>query len=412
MPFTRLYNFRGKDMSMKVKNALAVYLHIPFCRVRCPYCDFNTYSGMQSLVPAYVEALCRVITREGAASGFHAARTVYFGGGTPSLLEPKHVAQLIEAVNVVLPLTADCEITLEANPVTADAERFAGFRAAGVNRLSFGVQSFSDRLLKVLGRDHNAAQAKRALHLARQAGFENVSLDLMYAVPNQSLADWQHDVARALALAPEHLSLYCLTVEASTPFARWVTNGRIKLPSDDIAADMYAYASEYLAVAGYEHYEISNWALPGGEGQHNQIYWRYEPYLGLGAGAHGYLHGTRTEEIHKPREYIERALCGESTVLRQENISEPTAMEESIFLNLRLMQRGILRQEFAARFGTDPVTLLGRELAELTRANLVSIDEQSIRLTPNGYFLANEVCVRLISALDAGSLTATITANS
>ena len=367
---------------------------------------------MQSLVPAYVEALCRVITREGAASGFHAARTVYFGGGTPSLLEPKHVAQLIEAVNVVLPLTADCEITLEANPVTADAERFAGFRAAGVNRLSFGVQSFSDRLLKVLGRDHNAAQAKRALHLARQAGFENVSLDLMYAVPNQSLADWQHDVARALALAPEHLSLYCLTVEASTPFARWVTNGRIKLPSDDIAADMYAYVSECLAVAGYEHYEISNWSLPGREGQHNQIYWRYEPYLGLGAGAHGYLHGTRTEEIHKPREYIERALRGKSTFLRAEQISPSTAAEETIFLNLRLLKRGILRQEFAIRFGTDPVTLLEPALVELTRANLVSIDEQSIRLTPNGYFLANEVCVRLIAALDADSLTAAMTANS
>ena len=251
-------------MGMKVKNALAVYLHIPFCRVRCPYCDFNTYSGIQSLIPAYVEALCRVIAREGAASGFHAARTVYFGGGTPSLLEPKHVAHTHRSSQMPsYRSAADCEITLEANPVTADAEHFAGFRAAGVNRLSFGVQSFSDRLLKVLGRDHNAEHAKRALHLARQAGFENISLDLMYAVPNQSLADWQHDVACALALAPEHLSLYCLTVEASTPFARWVTNGRIKLPPDDIAADMYAYASECLAVAGYEHYEISNWALAG-----------------------------------------------------------------------------------------------------------------------------------------------------
>ena len=364
-------------MGMKVKNALAVYLHIPFCRVRCPYCDFNTYSGIQSLVPAYVEALCRVITREGAASGFHAARTVYFGGGTPSLLEPKHVAQLIEAVNVVL--AAHCRLRNHPGSQPGYSRRRAALPDFG---LPVSIASLlacrASRIgsSKCWGVTIMPRKPKRALHLARQAGFENVSLDLMYAVPNQSLADWQHDVARALALAPEHLSLYCLTVEASTPFARWVTNGRIKLPSDDIAADMYAYASEYLAVAGYEHYEISNWALPGGEGQHNQIYWRYEPYLGLGAGAHGYLHGTRTEEIHKPREYIERALCGESTVLRQENISEPTAMEESIFLNLRLMQRGILRQEFAARFGTDPVTLLGRELAELTRANLVSIDEQ------------------------------------
>ena len=349
---------------------------------------------MQSLVPAYAEALCRVIDREGAASGFHAARTVYFGGGTPSLLEPEHVSQILETVNAVLPLTAECEITLEANPVTADAGRFAGFRAAGVNRLSFGVQSFTDRLLKVLGRDHDAGQVTRALHLARQAGFQNVSLDLMYAVPNQSLADWRHDVACALALAPEHLSLYCLTVESTTPFARWVANGRIKLPDDDIAADMYAYAREHLAGAGYAHYEISNWAQPGKEGEHNSIYWRYEPYLGLGAGAHGYIHETRVEEIRAPREYIDRALRGESTVLRQENISQATAMEESIFLNLRLLQRGIPRQEFAARFGTDPVTLLGRELDELTRANLVSIDEASIRLTPNGYFLANEVCVQ------------------
>lgn len=389
-------------MGVEVKNALAVYLHIPFCRVRCPYCDFNTYSGIQSLIPAYVEALCRVIAREGAAVNFKAARTVYFGGGTPSLLEPKQVAQLIEAVNAVLPLRSGCEITLEANPVTADADRFAGFRAAGVNRLSFGVQSFSDRLLKALGRDHNAAQAKRALALARQVGFQNVSLDLMYAVPEQSLADWQHDVARALALEPEHISMYCLTVEPATPYARWAANGRIRLPQDDVAADMYAYAQGQLAAAGYEHYEISNWALPGKEAQHNQVYWRCEPYLGLGAGAHGYLHGARTEEVREPRGYIERALQGEPTVLRTEDISLPAAMEENIFLNLRLLKRGVIRSEFAARFGVDPVTLFSRELAELTRANLVSVDEDSILLTERGYFLANEVCVRLIAALEAG----------
>ena len=358
---------------------------------------------MQSLIPAYVEALCRVIAREGAASGFQAARTVYFGGGTPSLLEPQHVAQILKAVDAVLPLTADCEITLEANPVTADAERFAGFRAAGVNRLSFGVQSLNDRLLKVLGRDHSAEQAKRGLLIARQAGFENVSLDLMYAVPNQSLADWQHDVAQALALAPEHLSLYCLTVEPATPYARWVANGRIKLPADDIAADMYASARERLAGAGYEHYEISNWALPNKAGEHNSIYWRYEPYLGLGAGAHGYLHDMRTEEIRAPRTYIERAFSGESTVLHQEDISRATAMEETVFLNLRLLQRGILRQEFAARFEADPVTLLGGVVEELIHADLMSVDEKSIRLTPNGYFLANEVCVRLIAALETGA---------
>ena len=393
-------------MGVKIKNALAVYLHIPFCRVRCPYCDFNTYAGMQSLVPAYVEALCRVIAREGAASGYQAARTVYFGGGTPSLLEPQHVAHILEAVDGVLPLTADCEITLEANPVTADAARFAGFRAAGVNRLSFGVQSFTDRFLKVLGRDHDAAQAKRALHLAREAGFQNVSLDLMYAVPDQSLADWRHDMSCALDLSPEHLSLYCLTVEPATPYARWMANGRIKLPADDTAADMYAFARERLANAGYSHYEISNWALPGNEGEHNQIYWRYEPYLGLGAGAHGYVHGTRTAEIRAPRTYIERALNGESTILHRETIPQATAMEESIFLNLRLLQRGIVRQKFAIRFGADPVVLLGEALEELARAELISVDENRIRLTPGGYFLANEVCVRLMTALETGITTA------
>lgn len=360
---------------------------------------------MQSLVPAYVEALCRVIAREGAASGYQAACTVYFGGGTPSLLEPQHVAHILAAVDAVLPLTVDCEITLEANPVTADAARFAGFRAAGVNRLSFGVQSFTDRYLKVLGRDHDAAQAKRALHLAREAGFQNVSLDLMYAVPDQSLADWRHDIEQALALAPEHVSLYCLTVEPTTPYARWMANGRIKLPADDVAADMYAHARERLAAAGYEHYEISNWALPGREGRHNAIYWRYEPYLGLGAGAHGYIDGVRTEEIRAPRKYIERALDGDSTLLRSEQISRATAMEESIFLNLRLLQRGIVRQKFAERFGIDPATLFGRELAELVRGGLVSVDEKAICLTSNGYFLANEVCVRLMTGLESESST-------
>ena len=361
---------------------------------------------MQSLIPAYVEALCRVIAREGAASGFKAARTVYFGGGTPSLLEPYHVGQILAAVNRVLPLTADCEITLEANPVTADAGRFAGFRAAGVNRLSFGVQSLNDRLLKVLGRDHDAAQAKRALLLARQAGFQNVSLDLMYAVPDQSLADWEHDVEQALVLAPEHMSLYCLTVEPATPYARWVAKGHIQLPPDDTAADMYAFARERLAAAGYAHYEISNWALPGNEGEHNSIYWRYEPYLGLGAGAHGYVHGTRTEEIRAPRTYIERALKGESTIQHREEVSQKTAMEETVFLNLRLLQRGIVRREFSDRFGVDPVSLFGGVLEELIHADLVSIDEKRIRLTSNGYFLANEVCVRLMSALESAETAA------
>ncbi len=393
-------------MGVEVKNALAVYLHIPFCRVRCPYCDFNTYAGMQSLIPAYVEALCRVIAREGAASGYRAARTVYFGGGTPSLLAPQHVAQIIDAVDAVLPLTAQREITLEANPVTADAARFAGFRAAGANRLSFGVQSFTDRFLKVLGRDHDANQAKRALRIARQAGLDNVSLDLMYAVPQQSLADWRHDVDAALDQAPEHVSLYCLTVEPATPYARWVGNGRLKLPTDDIAADMYDHARERLAAAGYEHYEISNWALPGKEGQHNQVYWRHEPYLGLGAGAHGYLNGTRTEEIRAPRDYVERALKGNSTALRSEKISHGTAMEDSIFLNLRLLRRGIVRSEFAERFGADPATLLSSQLAELSRAGLVSVDEKAICLTSNGCFLANEVCVRLMTGLESEISTA------
>lgn len=356
-------------------------------------------------MPAYVEALCRVITREGAASGYEAARTIYFGGGTPSLLEPEHVAQLIAAVDTVLPLVPDCEVTLEANPVTADAEHFSGFRAAGVNRLSFGVQSFTDRLLRVLGRDHDAAQARRAIRLAREAGYSNVSLDLMYAVPGQSFADWQHDVAAALDLASEHLSLYCLTVEPTTPYARWAAEGRIQLPPDDTAADMYAHARERLAAEGYEHYEISNWALPSREGLHNQIYWRYEPYLGLGAGAHGYVDGFRTEEIHAPREYIERALKGEPTTLRTEAIAKSTAMEESILLNLRLLRRGIVRRDFASRFGVDPVALFGSTLTELASACLVAVNDVAIRLTPNGYFLANEVCVRLISTMEASQPT-------
>jgi oxygen-independent coproporphyrinogen-3 oxidase len=367
---------------------------------------------MQSLIPAYVEALCRVIAREGAASGYRAARTIYFGGGTPSLLEPEHVSRLIGAVNTTLPLVPDAEITLEANPVTADAVRFAGYQAAGVNRISFGVQSFTDRLLKVLGRDHDAKQARRALHMARQAGFQNTSLDLMYAVPGQSLGDWQDDVEAALALGPEHLSLYCLTVEPTTPFARWVTSGRLQLPPDDIAADMYAHAQSRLTEAGYVHYEISNWALPGREGKHNQVYWRYEPYLGLGAGAHGYARGIRSEEIHPPREYIERALHGKSTILRTESVSRQTAMEESIFLNVRLLQRGIVRDEFSERFDLDPVQLLGHELAELKRAGLVCVDERAILLTTDGYFLANEVCVRLLAAMDAKISTATLPAGS
>jgi oxygen-independent coproporphyrinogen-3 oxidase len=294
----------------------ALYLHIPFCRRRCSYCDFNTYTTLGGLQEAYTAALAREIRQVGAlarAAGDDApgAHTIFFGGGTPSLLSPRQVETILTAAREAFAVAPEAEITMEANPGTVDEAYLSAVRALGVNRLSYGVQSALPGELALLGREHDFDQAVAAVGLARAAGFDNLNLDLIYGLPGQSVADWRRTLAAVLPLAGvtsgvTHISLYCLTIEPGTPMHRWLHDGTIRPPDPDVAADQYELAGHELARAGFGHYEISNWALPGRECRHNLVYWRNEPYLGLGAGAHGMAGGYRYQVVRQPRAYIRR----------------------------------------------------------------------------------------------------------
>ncbi|MFO7540447.1 MAG: radical SAM family heme chaperone HemW, partial [Chloroflexota bacterium] len=269
---------------------LSLYLHIPFCRHRCSYCDFNTYTSLGELRAAYGQALAQEVAQVGRlaeeAGAKRPLQTIFFGGGTPSLMPLASLEQVLTAVSTQFGLAPTAEISLEANPGTVDLAYLSGLRQLGFNRLSFGVQSVIDSELALLEREHNFDTVIEAIDLARQAGFDNFNLDLIYGLPGQTLASWEQSVRTVLQLDPPHFSLYCLTIEPGTPMQRWLHNGRIQPPDPDLAADQYELAGDLLGRQGLIHYEISNWAKAGQASRHNLAYWRNEAYLGLGAGAH------------------------------------------------------------------------------------------------------------------------------
>lgn len=378
---------------------LGLYVHVPFCVRKCPYCDFNTYAGLRHLYAPYVRALTQEIEQTGAALGHPPARTIFLGGGTPTVLPLALLGKVMEALHRAFAVLPDAEITAEANPGTVDRARFAGLRALGVNRLSMGAQSFHDDELRFLGRIHSAADVERAFAAARAAGFANINLDLIYGLPGQSVESWRGSLARAAALGPEHISCYALTVEAGTPLARWTEEGRVPPPDNDLAADLYEEAEARLAAAGYEHYEISNWARQAEadhRAQHNLIYWRNEPYLGFGAGAHSSLAGRRWWNVRAPEAYIRRLESGEGAMEGEETISETLAMGETMMLGLRLVQEGVSKEGFARRHGRDLEEVYARELQELEELGLIERAADRVRLTPRGRLLGNQVFQRFL----------------
>ena len=386
---------------------LALYIHIPFCKSKCPYCDFNTYEGIETLIPPYVDALSREIEIWGGRLGRPSVRTVFLGGGTPSYLPAEAVGGLLDTVRRSFDLDPAAEITLEANPDDCADSRLRSHREFGVNRISIGVQSLDDRLLAMLGRRHDAAQAVDACHAVRAAGFENVSVDLMYGLPGQTIEDWRRTLDALSEMAPPHASLYCLTIERGTPMERWVDSGALPEPDPDLAAGMYELAEDTIARRGYRHYEISNWALPGFESRHNLVYWRNEPYLGVGPGAHSYLDGVRFWNLRSPREYVRRL---EQTVSHDspsqadagpavegsERIDRGLESAETLMLGLRL-DEGVSSDEFAARFGEPPSSIYADVVSELSGLGLLEESHDSLKLTRRGRILSNEVFSRLLS---------------
>ncbi len=398
-----------RDM-LRYMQPTSLYLHIPFCRHRCAYCDFNTYAGLEGRIPAYVKALCTEIRWMGASAGEKlCAHTIFFGGGTPSLLDPLQVEAILAACRESFALDADAEISMEANPGTVTLEVLEKIRAAGVNRLSYGMQSAHPDDLRLLERQHDTYDVINAVKWARQAGFDSLSLDLIFGLPFQTLERWQTTLETAIGLGTEHLSLYSLTVEHGTPFQAWARRGLVPLPDDDLAADMYDFASERLAAADFQQYEISNWArVRNGQPAaclHNLQYWRNLPYLGLGAGAHGYHSGYRLINTSAIPAYIERCRVmpgepfpvGPATV-QALPIDRWTEVQETMMTGLRLTSEGVRAATFAQRFGVQVESLFSREINDLIQKGLLEWtgSKEALRLTAHGRLLGNAVFRRFV----------------
>jgi len=379
---------------------VSLYLHIPFCHTRCHYCDFNTYAGILPMREPYVRALLTEITLAGEMAQ-HAdrsprrSRTIFFGGGTPSLLSVSQITRLLDACYSSFAVDKDAEITLEANPGTLDQEQLAGLRAAGINRLSMGAQSFDPGLLKALGRIHTPEEVHQAVSYARNAGFTSINLDLMFGLPEQTMDHWRETLDCALGLRPEHLSLYSLIIEEDTPFYDWVHQGRITPGDEDLCADMYEYADEYLGKAGYTNYEISNWTLPGHQSRHNLTYWQNLPYIGMGAGAHSCFGQRRFSNERNPSSYIKKLKEGQIPETESEAIGRLQAMSETAFLALRTAM-GLHLPTFEERFAVPFVEFVGERLQTVTKAGLLECADGWLHLSKRGRLLGNEVFLRLL----------------
>ncbi len=433
----------------------SLYCHIPFCKHRCAYCDFNTYAGREALIPAYVEALCREIELVGRSlctffttkdtkkkDSFRVGdevvvHTIFFGGGTPSLLTAGQFEQVFRAINDNFVLS-EAEISLEANPGTVTRESLQALCKIGFNRVSFGVQSAHPDELRQLERIHDFFEVIDSVKWARQAGFDNLNLDLIFGLPEQSLDRWQATLNWAVDLAPEHFSLYALTVEDGTPFGRWAGRGLIPMPDPDLAAEMYEWAGSYLEAHGYRQYEISNWARSKDEGgrikdeisspsfacNHNLQTWRNRPYLGFGAGAHGYVGGVRYSNVMRIKTYVERlhpnnlipdhlipAFPLSPATVNHHRLSRWEEMQETMMLGLRLVGEGVSDAAFRQRFGLGIAEAFPKEVDELLRLGLVEWvdstltpcpspggrgDGVRLRLTPHARLVANQVFMRFV----------------
>jgi oxygen-independent coproporphyrinogen-3 oxidase len=373
--------------------AAGVYLHIPFCRSRCSYCDFATdvYRSADG-VERYVSALCAEVDAQ-ASRARAEIDTVYFGGGTPSLLTPQQLERILRSVRNSFDLLPDAEITVEMNPATVTHNKLSAFRQVGVNRASFGVQTFDDRMLRLLARAHDAADARETFAMLRHAGFKNVSFDLIAGLPGQTVDDWDRNLDEALALAPEHLSLYLLEVHAGTPLAEQIKSGRQPRPDDDLAAQMYELMVERLTANGYQQYEISNFARPGFESKHNTKYWQMEPVYGFGVSAHSFDGLYRYSNERDTAKYVASIEAGRSPEVMRELTD---LASETAFLGLR-MESGIDLTAYSTAFGIDLLRRYRKDLAPLTDNGLIETAGDRLRLTPRGKLFSNEVFAVFVS---------------
>ncbi|HEX7294793.1 MAG TPA: radical SAM family heme chaperone HemW [Pyrinomonadaceae bacterium] len=372
-------------------NIAGVYIHIPFCRSRCSYCDFATGLHEDELAERYVRAVAKEISNSSVIAEPTTIDTIYFGGGTPSLLTPHQLESLLSAVTNRFCVADNVEITMEMNPGTVDEALLKRFRALAVNRASFGAQTFDDKELAKLGRSHTTADTLKTFSDLRSAGFDNISFDLIAGLPGQTLDRWQQNVEEALALRPEHLSFYLLEVHEATPLAEHIRRGIQPKPDEDLAAIMYEWMLGRAAEAGYEHYEISNLSLPGFVSRHNTKYWTGAPYFGFGCSAHSYDGKERRWSNERDiKRYLMAVESDASPIVQEQLLSTADLRSEALFLGLRLM-RGVDTRRYRELFGVDPNTEHQEELARFVDAGLVEIQGDLLKLTRAGALMSNEV---------------------
>lgn len=372
-------------------NFQSVYIHVPFCRHRCGYCDFTLVAGRDDLIPRYLAALEREMQ---AYEQPVVVETIFFGGGTPTHLPSAELKQLLKAVTTRFPLAGGGEFSIEANPLDMTEEVIEVLHSAGCNRVSLGVQSFHNKHLQTLERDHQGGEIPEVVQRIR-ATIPNVSLDLIFGVPGQTLVDWEYDLEQALVCSPTHLSTYGLTFEEGTAFTTRKRRGQLTEIDEGLEREMYALAIKTLNKAGFEHYELSNFARHGYQCQHNLAYWNGSPYAAFGPGAASYLEGTRRTNTRSVLGYLSRMEQGASVIAEAETLEKEHAMREALYVGLRRLN-GMDYTEFQQRFGVDLQEFAGETIQRLVKQGLLATDEQGIRLTGEGVFLANRVMAEFL----------------
>ncbi|HUT04040.1 MAG TPA: radical SAM family heme chaperone HemW [bacterium] len=372
---------------------VGVYVHIPFCIKKCKYCDFASYPIAQQNVPAYFDALIGTALPSAAellTTTARAAETIYIGGGTPTAVARSHLTELLTSCLKMLPISADVEVTVESNPGTVDTRYISEILACGGRRISVGAQSFNDKVLRFLGRIHSADQARSCIENVRAMGCRNINIDLIYGTPGESLDELMRSVETAVSLAPEHISVYGLSIPEGTTLHKSLKAGQFALPSPDQQRQMYETIRDSLHAAGFLQYEVSSWAKPGFECRHNLNYWRRGEYIGLGCAASSYLDGVRRKNVDNVAEYIERVANGGSAVCEAERLSGEERVEEAIMLGLRLRE-GISLSKLRRDEGIDLKKARQDELQKLTNAKLINIQNDVLRLTDDGVLVADEI---------------------
>ncbi len=370
---------------------LGLYLHFPFCISKCPYCDFNSYQLKENnQISSYISALYQEITAYSQKLKKSNIKTIYLGGGTPTILSGVQIYNILEFCKDKFTIDKDAEITIEANPGTLDSEKIKLLTESGINRLSLGAQSFDDLFLKKLGRMHNTQDIIDSYYLAREKGFNNINIDIMFALPGQTKEDLQTTLKQAVSLKLDHLSLYNLTIKSGTEYYRKYKKGKLKLLNEDEEFDMYNWAINFMEESGFEHYEISNFALPYKRSTHNLIYWQNKPYLGIGAGAYSFIKGYRYMNYENPARYIKEVINNKLPIDHGEKLSLRKRMIETIILGLRTKD-GVSYKKFKARFRVNLNDIFSEQIKKLVSLGLLKRENYRIKLAKKGVFLANTV---------------------